>query len=121
MKPNAALNFNDFSTILFLFQFLSEEEESQITMLRGIFDMWKTHQQMMVVLVDKLLKTQIIQCSAVANWLFSKEMVPEFTKLYVWEMLHLTIRCAIFHKIIIRIWGRVPSPVLGLRISSLSI
>lgn len=35
---------------------------------------------MMVVLVDKLLKTQIVEPSAVANWLFSSEMQPEFTK-----------------------------------------
>ena len=47
---------------------------------------------MMVVLVDKLLKTQIIECAAVANWIFSKEMMADFTKSYVWEMLHLTIR-----------------------------
>lgn len=35
---------------------------------------------MIVVLVDKLLKTQIIECSAVANWLFSREMSSEFPK-----------------------------------------
>lgn len=46
----------------------------------------------MVVLVDKMLKTQIVECSAVANWIFSKEMIGEFTKLYLWEILHLTIR-----------------------------
>jgi len=46
----------------------------------------------MVVLVDKLLKTQVVECAAVANWIFSKEMVQDFTKLYVWEMLHLTVR-----------------------------
>ena len=46
----------------------------------------------MVVLVDKMLKTQIIECSAVANWIFSKDMMAEFTKAYVWEMLNLTIR-----------------------------
>ena len=27
-----------------------------------------------------------------ANWLFSRDMVTEFTKCYVWEILHLTIR-----------------------------
>ncbi len=60
--------------------------------LRSIGDLWQSHHQMTVVLVDKLLKTQVIECAAVANWIFSKEMVHEFTKLYIWEMLHLTIR-----------------------------
>ena len=71
---------------------LSDTEEAQVVVLRALFDLWKNHQQMMVVLVDKLLKTQIVDCSAVANWLFSKDMVSEFTKGYAWEMLHLTIR-----------------------------
>ena len=74
------------------FQSLSQSEESQICILRSMFDLWSSHHQMMVVLVDKLLKTQIVECSAVANWIFSKEMVSEFTKLYAWELLHLTIR-----------------------------
>ena len=47
---------------------------------------------MMVILVDKMLKTQIVECAAVANWIFSNEMGSEFTKGYTWEMLHLTIR-----------------------------
>lgn len=57
-----------------------------------MFELWHHHQQMMVVLVDKMLKTQIVECSAVANWIFSKEMVGEFTKMYLWEILHLTIK-----------------------------
>lgn len=44
----------------------------------------------MVVLVDKLLKTQIVEPSAVANWLFSSEMQPEFTK-YARFLLSFTI------------------------------
>ena len=71
---------------------INETEESQITTLRSIFDLWRTHQQQMVVLVDKLLKTQIVECPSVANWLFSREMSTEFTKSFVWEILHLTIR-----------------------------
>ena len=74
------------------FKALNETEEAQLTTLRSIFELWKTHQQQMVVLVDKLLKTQIVECAAVANWLFSREMSSEFTKSYVWEILHLTIR-----------------------------
>ena len=36
--------------------------------------------QMMVVVVDKMLKVQIVECSNVANWLFSQEMSQDFTK-----------------------------------------
>lgn len=48
---------------------------------------------MMVVLVDKLLKTQIVEPSAVANWLFSSEMQPEFTK-YARFMLFYVLQCS---------------------------
>jgi len=75
-----------------LLKAMSASEDSQIQILRAVFEMWRKHQQMMVVLVDKLLKTQIVECAAVANWLFSKDMLTEFTKGYTWEMLHLTIR-----------------------------
>lgn len=47
---------------------------------------------MLCVLIDKLLKTQIVECSAVATWIFSKEMTNDFTKMYLWEILHLTIK-----------------------------
>eukprot|EP00093_Oithona_nana_P005774 05774.XXX_103188_96932_1 [CDS] Oithona nana genome sequencing. len=71
---------------------LNETEEAQLSTLKSVFELWNCHQQMMVVLVDKMLKTQIVECAAVANWLFSREMVNEFTKAYSWEILHLTIR-----------------------------
>lgn len=73
-------------------QLTAETEEAQIHILHNVFELWRYHQQMMVVIVDKLLKTQIIECSAVATWVFSKEMSTEFTKVYLWEILHLTIK-----------------------------
>lgn len=76
----------------YVFKILAESEEAQICVLRNMFELWHNHQQMMVVLVDKMLKSQIVECSAVANWIFSKEMTGEFTKMYLWEILHLTIR-----------------------------
>ncbi len=45
----------------------------------------------MVVLVDKLVKTQIVECSAVANWIFSSDLGSELTNFYVWEILTSTI------------------------------
>lgn len=80
-----------------VFKLLSTSEEAQICILRSMFELWHTHEQMVVGLVDKFLKTQIVECSAVANWLFSKEMVGEFHRSYVWEILHLTIRRMVRH------------------------
>lgn len=83
--------------------------------------MWHlfTSFQMISVLVDKMIRTQITDCAAVANWLFSQDMAHEFTRwdtptqkhpwlkgwwkavltstqtlsrLYIWEILHSTIR-----------------------------
>ncbi len=46
---------------------------------------------MTVIMVDKMLKTQIIECSSIANWVFSKEMREELTCFYVWEILNSTV------------------------------
>ncbi|CAF0836408.1 unnamed protein product [Didymodactylos carnosus] len=74
-----------------LFKILIETEEQQIQVLKSMFDVWLNHQQMMVVLVDKMVKTQIIECSAVANWIFSQEVSQDLTNFYIWEILSSTI------------------------------
>ncbi|CAF3672291.1 unnamed protein product [Rotaria sordida] len=74
-----------------LFKILIETEEQQIQVLKSMYEVWPNHQQMMVVLVDKLVKTQIVECSAVANWIFSSELGSELTNFYVWEILSSTI------------------------------
>lgn len=84
--------FAAISKFHYVFKQLAESEEGQICVLHNVFELWHNHQQMMVVIVDKLLKTQIVECSSVATWIFSKEMSSEFTKMYLWEILHLTIK-----------------------------
>ncbi|PVD19770.1 hypothetical protein C0Q70_20261 [Pomacea canaliculata] len=71
---------------------LAETEESQIYLLKTLHSVWGSHQQMMVVLVDKLLRTEIVQCHSVAIWLFSDTMQKDFTSFHVWEILHSTIK-----------------------------
>lgn len=73
-------------------QTIADSEEAQICLLHNVYELWGNHQQMLCVLIDKLLKTQIVECSAVATWIFSKEMTNDFTKMYLWEVLHLTIK-----------------------------
>lgn len=36
--------------------------------------------QMISVLVDKMIRTQIVDCAAVANWIFSPDMAHDFTR-----------------------------------------
>lgn len=38
---------------------------------------------MLVVLIDKLLKTQVVECQAVASWLFAPEVSADFTRLVI--------------------------------------
>ncbi|GCB60473.1 nuclear cap-binding protein subunit 1 [Scyliorhinus torazame] len=75
-----------------IFKTLAEGDEGKLHVLRVMFDVWKCHPQMMAMLVDKMIRTQIVDCAAVANWIFSSEMAHDFTRLYVWEILHSTIR-----------------------------
>ncbi|CAH3163167.1 unnamed protein product [Porites lobata] len=67
-------------------------EEAQIHCLKIVEEFWSTHPQSIVVLVDKMVRMQIIDCSAVVNWLFSKDMKDNFTKLYVWEIMTSTLK-----------------------------
>ncbi|RWS16426.1 nuclear cap-binding protein subunit 1-like protein [Dinothrombium tinctorium] len=70
---------------------LNTSEEAQICILKTMFEVWNSHQQLIILLTKKFLKAGIVQHSAVANWLFSKDMSAELTKSYVWELLHETI------------------------------
>jgi hypothetical protein len=46
---------------------------------------------MLVVMVDKMLKTQIVECASVANWIFCDAMKEDLTCFYVWEILNATV------------------------------
>uniref|UniRef100_A0A671UGA0 Nuclear cap binding protein subunit 1 n=1 Tax=Sparus aurata TaxID=8175 RepID=A0A671UGA0_SPAAU len=71
---------------------LTESDEGKLHILKVVYDVWRNHPQMIAVLVDKMIRTQIVDCAAVANWLFSQDMAHEFTRLFIWEILHSTIR-----------------------------
>lgn len=73
-------------------KYLAETEECKIACLQILKNVWNNHPQMIVVLVDKMLRMQIVDCSSVAKWLFSPEMAADFTRMYSWEIMHSTIR-----------------------------
>lgn len=73
-------------------QYLNTSEESQLCMLKTMFEIWKSHEQLMEVLVTKLLKANIISYTAIANFVFSKDMYSDLMKSYVWNILHAAIK-----------------------------
>lgn len=75
-----------------VFKRIVENEDAQLCVLKSAYNVWKLDTQMLSVVVDMLLKYQIVECAAVANWVFLKEMQADFTRIYLWEILHLTIR-----------------------------
>lgn len=70
---------------------VDDKEEAELTVLKSLHYVWKNHQQMMVVMVDKMLKTQIVRCSSVANWIFCDAIKQALTKFYFQEILHSNV------------------------------
>lgn len=46
---------------------------------------------MIVVMVDKMLKTQIVECASVVKWAFSDTIREAFTSFFLWEIVHSAI------------------------------
>ena len=85
-------SFSALSKFHKVFKWIADGEEGKIACLQILKRVWCNHPQMIVVLVDKMLRMQIVDCSSVAKWIFSPEMAPDFTRMYTWEMMHSTIR-----------------------------
>jgi hypothetical protein len=66
---------------------LAYTEEAQISVLRSLHGLWRDNPQMQSVLLNKLLRMGVVECAAVANWIFSKEMETEFTKCVLFCLL----------------------------------
>jgi nuclear cap-binding protein subunit 1 len=71
---------------------LCATDDGQLCLLRTVYEVWRNHQQLLVILVDKLLKAEIVSVENVANWIFSTEMSEDLMRTYVWEILFATIR-----------------------------
>ncbi|CBY43696.1 unnamed protein product [Oikopleura dioica] len=70
---------------------LARNEGAKVKLLQILYDMWKDHPQMIVVLIDKCIRAQIVDPASVAQWVFSVDMAHHFHRYFVWEILHGTI------------------------------
>ena len=44
-----------------------------------------------MLVVDKLVRMEVVDAVAVFNWLFSEQVTPHFTQQYVWDILEGTV------------------------------
>jgi len=70
----------------------------QMHCLRAVREFWGRNPLMMLIVIDKMVKLQYLQCSTVVNWIFAKEMESEFMKFSTWELLHNTLKKMMKHK-----------------------
>lgn len=81
-----------------MFTELITNRSEQMHCLRAVKEFWGRNPLMMLIVIDKMVKLQYIQCSTVVNWIFSKEMDGDFMSFSTWELLHNTLKKMMKHK-----------------------
>lgn len=66
-------------------------------MLRALFELWSNNEHVKVVVAEKLLKMFIVSNQAVVAWVFDPSLKSELVKMYLWELLNLTVRYTKYH------------------------
>jgi nuclear cap-binding protein subunit 1 len=67
-------------------------DETQAALLHTLYEVWKNHQQLVVIVVQKIIKYGIVDSTAVIDWVFSAGMRNDFHKGFIWEMIHNLIK-----------------------------
>ncbi|XP_068141178.1 nuclear cap-binding protein subunit 1-like [Drosophila tropicalis] len=73
---------------------LASSENAQHAMLNAIYEVWTHNDQLKVVLTEKLVRLGIVHAKYIVSWFFAPAQKKELTKIYVWEIIHITIRFA---------------------------
>ncbi|EDW03546.1 nuclear cap-binding protein subunit 1 [Drosophila grimshawi] len=81
--------FSKFNSVL---KMLASSDANQLSMLRALFEVWANNEQYKVVLADKLMKMQVVSTKVIVNWIFDAALKQELAKMYMWELLNLTVR-----------------------------
>ena len=67
-------------------------DETQVALLDTIYEVWKNHQQLVVIVVQKIIKYGIIDAAAVIEWIFSPRMRDQLLASFIWEIIHNVIK-----------------------------
>ncbi|CAG0888086.1 unnamed protein product [Cyprideis torosa] len=74
-----------------VFKEIAKTDDAKLRILKNVFDFWRNNSLKVYVCVDKLLKLRTVDCSAVANLVFSLAAEEDFTQVHLWELLNLAL------------------------------
>uniref|UniRef100_A0A0R3PMY3 Nuclear cap-binding protein subunit 1 n=1 Tax=Angiostrongylus costaricensis TaxID=334426 RepID=A0A0R3PMY3_ANGCS len=66
-------------------------DEMQEVLLQTLFHCWRNNHLRLIILVDKMLKMQILDCGVVISWIFSGSLRSETHKQWKWEVLNTAL------------------------------
>ncbi|KAK6731730.1 hypothetical protein RB195_007913 [Necator americanus] len=66
-------------------------DEMQEVLLCCLFQCWKNNHLRIIILVDKMLKMQILDCGVVISWIFSESLRSETDRQWIWEVLNTAL------------------------------
>ncbi|PAA50250.1 hypothetical protein BOX15_Mlig007542g2 [Macrostomum lignano] len=77
-----------------------DNQAAKLRVLASLYECWRWHEQMLIVLLDKLVKVQLVDCQAVFDWLFGdclgdsgEGLLPkqELSRCYSWDAAESTL------------------------------
>ncbi|XP_017057214.1 nuclear cap-binding protein subunit 1 isoform X2 [Drosophila ficusphila] len=68
------------------------DPEQQHAILSAIFEVWEDSDHLKFVVSEKLLRRTVLESRCIVSWVFGPLMHKELTKMYIWELLHSTVR-----------------------------
>ncbi|KAH8256607.1 hypothetical protein KR026_006080 [Drosophila bipectinata] len=74
-----------------VFKLLVKNESEQHAILKGVFEVWVRNEHFKYVVVEKLIRMQIVEPKYIVSFIFLPVLRGELTKMYMWEILHATI------------------------------
>lgn len=74
-----------------LFLDLAKTDEAKLAVLKALAEFYTTNPQVHALILDKLVRSQIVDAMVVVNWLFLPTTVQDFHKQYVWDILESTV------------------------------
>ncbi|OAF69518.1 Nuclear cap-binding protein subunit 1 [Intoshia linei] len=79
-----------------IFKIIASHEKGENTILNSLFFIWKNNNQIIEILIDKLIKIEVLTCLNVITYLFTVDP-NEMARFYVWRIFNNSIKKMICH------------------------